>query len=37
MRNRVAHENGHPPSRKTVMKILDYAMELEGLLAGRPV
>lgn len=37
MRNRAAHENGNPPSRKTVMKILDYAMELEGLLAGRPV
>ncbi len=37
MRNRAAHEDdGTSPSRKTVMKILDATLELEGLLASRP-
>lgn len=37
MRNRAAHkDDGTSPSRKTVMKILDATLELEGLLAGRP-
>ena len=37
MRNRAAHkDDGMSPSRKTVMKILDATLELEGLLAGRP-